>query len=114
MVVVGPAAAFQARRLESDGYPFPLLLDPDYRLGQALEVGKQSLSRYILNLRAWTRWLWALATHRKQGKITGHYSNLPGTAIVDADGEVLWVFRGSGLGDHPPVTRILLELDTST
>ncbi len=92
------------------GYPYPLLLDPEYNLGAAIAVGRQSLPRYLFDLRAWARWLWAFLTNRRQGKITGHYSNLPGTAVVDASGEVHWVHRGTGLGDHPPVGRVLQEL----
>ena len=111
VIGVGPKAPHQAAKLLADGYPYPLFLDPDYNLGTAIGVGRQSLARYIFNLRAWVRWLWAFLTNRRQGKITGHYSNLPGTAIVDAAGEVHWVHRGTGLGDHPPVKRILHQLD---
>ena len=107
---VGPQAPDQAARLLANGYTYPLLLDPDYNVGNALGVGRQSLARYLFNLRAWGRWLWAFLTNRRQGRITGHYSNLPGTAVVDAAGEVHWVHRGTGLGDYPPVERILREL----
>jgi hypothetical protein len=112
VVGVGPKAPRQAAKLLADGYPYPLLLDPDYKLGTAIGVGRQSLAGYLFNLRAWGRWLWAFVTNRRQGQITGHYSNLPGTAIVDASGEVHWVHRGTGLGDHPPVKRILKQLDS--
>ena len=110
MIGVGPKAPDQAARLLADGYPFPLLLDPDYHLGTAVGVGRQSLARYLFNLRAWARWLWAFVTNRRQGRITGHYSNLPGTAVVDASGEVHWVHRGTGLGDYPKVRHIVREL----
>lgn len=110
VIGVGPKAPQQAAHLLAGGYPFPLLLDPDHNLGTALGIGRQSLARYLLNLRAWARWLWAFLTNRRQGKITGHYSNLPGTAIVDSTGEVHWVHRGTGLGDHPSIRRILQEL----
>jgi hypothetical protein len=110
VIGVGPQAPHQAARLLTDGYPFPLLLDPASNLGTALGLGRQSLAGYLFNLRAWARWLWAFLTNRRQGKITGHYSNLPGTAIVDATGEAHWVHRGTGLGDHPPIRRILQEL----
>ncbi|MBT8165221.1 MAG: redoxin domain-containing protein [Acidimicrobiia bacterium] len=111
VVGVGPKAPFQAAKLANNGYPYPLLLDPDYLLGTAIGVGRQSLAGYLFNLRAWGRWLWAFLTNRRQGKITGHYSNLPGTAIVDAQGQVHWVHRGTGLGDYPPINRILRELE---
>ena len=110
VIGVGPKAPYQAERLVADGYPFPLLLDPDYHLGTAIGVGRQSLAGFLFNLRAWARWLWAFLTNRRQGKITGHYSNLPGTVVVNATGKVLWVHRGTGLGDHPPVDRILEQL----
>ena len=110
VVGVGPKAPDQAARLAENGYPYPLLLDPDYRLGTAIGVGRQSLARYIFNLPAWLRWLWAFATNRRQGRITGHYSNLPGTAVVDSTGEVHWIHRGTGIADHPPVRRIVKEL----
>ena len=113
VIGVGPVAPQQAARLVANGYPYPLLLDPDYNLGTALGVGRLSLAAYLFNLRAWARWLWAFLTNRRQGKITGHYSNLPGTAVVNATGEVRCVHRGTGLGDHPPVRRILHELTRS-
>ena len=114
VIGVGPRAPDQAARLAANGYPYPLLLDPDYNLGTAIGVGRQSLARYLFNLRAWLRWLSAFVTNRRQGGITGHYSNLPGTAVVDAAGEVHWVHRGTGLGDHPPITRILNEVSAFT
>lgn len=114
VIGVGPKAANQAAHLITNGYPYPLLLDPDYNLGNAIGVGRQSLAGYLFNLRAWTRWLWAFLTNRRQGKITGHYSNLPGTAIVDGSGELHWVHRGTGLGDYPPVDQILRHLEGIT
>jgi len=71
-------------------------------------VGRQSLLRYVLNLRAWLRWLWAFVTNRRQGKITGHHSNLPGVAIVLSDGSVPYLYRGTGIG--APVAEILAAL----
>ena len=107
-------ARLGAAYIQIDAPHYPLLLDPAYNLGTAIGVGRQSLARYLFNLRAWARWLWAFVTHRRQGRITGHCSNLPGTAVVDAAGEVHWVHRGTGLGDHPPVKRILREIDRLT
>lgn len=110
VIGVGPEAPNQAARLIAKGCPYPLLLDPDYNLSATIGVGRQSLARYLFNLRAWARWLWAFLTNRHQGKITGHYSNLPGTAVVDATGDVHWAHHGTGLGDHPPIRRILHQL----
>ena len=78
VIGLGPQDHFQATKLLEDGYPYPLLLDPDYHLAPTLGVGRQSLVRYIFNIRAWLRWVRAFVTNRKQGKFTGHHSNLPG------------------------------------
>lgn len=111
MIGVGPQAHFQAAQLIESGYPYPLLLDPDYNLASAIGVGRQSLLRYLINLKAWLRWLWALITNRRQGRILGHYSNLPGTAVVDANGDVAWVYQGRSLGDHPRLRRVISEAE---
>jgi hypothetical protein len=111
VVGVGPRAHFQATRLIEEGYPYPLLLDPDYNLAPAIGVGRQSLVRYIFNLRAWLRWVWAFFTHRRQGRVVGHYSNLPGTVLTTKDGEVVWSHRGTELGDHPPLATIMQEAE---
>ncbi len=109
VIGVGPQAPQQADKLIEDGYPYTLLLDPDHNLGQALGVGRQSLARYIFNLRAWWRWLGAFLTHRRQGKFTGHHSNLPCTALTDANAQVVWRYHGTGVGDHPQLRVVMRE-----
>ncbi len=109
VIAVGPSAPYQAAHLEKS-LPYPLLLDPERRLFGKVGIGTQSLAVYVFNVRAWLRWLWAFATNRRQGKITGHYSNLPGVAIVLPDGTVSYAYRGRGLGDYPPISEILEAL----
>lgn len=76
-----------------------------------LGIGTQSRIRYLLNLLAWWRWLRAFVLNRNQGRLTGHFSTLPGIAVVTAEGEVTYSHRGSGLGDYPPLKEVLCALD---
>lgn len=113
MIGIGTAAPFQARRLMDGSIPFELLLDPQRRLYEALGLRTQSLGRFVFNLRAWLRWVRSFLV-RGQGRITGHYSVLPGVAIVDATGDVAYLYRGSGLGDYPDLDEVLDRLQGAT
>ncbi len=57
------------------------------------------------------RYLKALFSGNWQRRITGHYSNLPGVCVIDAHGNVMYIYTGSGLGDYPPLETVLDELD---
>ena len=119
VVVVGVAATFQARNLrDRHGITFPLLLDPEQRLYRALELRRL---RWIdlLRPRTWSRYLPVFVrryvTRRldgpAQGRIVGDLLQLPGLALLDADGALLWVHRGAVLGDYPPLDEVLRRID---
>ena len=90
--------------------PFPLLLDPGRNLRTALGLRRQSLAGYLLNIRAWLRWLRAFGRHRRQYKITGHYSDVPAIAVVTPKGDVTYLHRGRAIGDYPPLALPLSAL----
>lgn len=113
VIGVGPAAPDQAARMAKDDVPFPLLLDPEHRVGRRLGIGRQSLLRYIFNLRAWARWLAAFARHRRLARFTGRPANLPGVAVVAADGQVRWAHRGRAIGDYPPIDEVISRLSSA-
>lgn len=108
---IAPAAPYQARHLMGKQIPFPLFLDPDRSVSEALGIGTQSRARFLLNAPGWWRWLRAFAAHRRQGRLTGHFSTLPGIAVVTADGDVTFRHRGAGLGDYPPLGQVVAALD---
>jgi hypothetical protein len=114
IVGIGPAAAHQARHLRANGIPFPLVLDEGGEVAAALGLRRQSLARFAFNLRAWTRWLGSFIRHRRQYRITGHYSEVPAVAIVRAGGAIDWIHRGRGIGDYPPVSEVLRRLERNT
>jgi hypothetical protein len=112
VIGIAPASADQAKHLMSEAIPFDLFIDPDQRVGERIGVEKQSLSHFLLSVPGWWRYLKALFSGNWQLRITGHYSNVPSVAVVDANGTVAYVHRGSGLGDYPPIETVLDELGT--
>lgn len=114
VIGIAPAAPYQAEHLTNTSIPFHLYIDRHQLVSERIGVGKQSLRRFLFNMPAWWRYTKALARNLRQGSITGHYSNLPAICVVDADGEVTYAYRGTGLGDYPPIEVVLGALDSST
>lgn len=111
---VGPTSAYQAVKLMDRGHPFPLLMDPDRKVAVTLQVGTQGLLRYLSNLVGWLRYLRRFLRARRQGRFTGHYSYLPAVAVVNAESEVTWSYRGRSLADYPPIAKVLERLEEQT
>jgi peroxiredoxin len=111
VIGIAPASAAQAENLMGTTVPFQLLMDPDQLVGARIGLGTQSFGRFVLNMPAWWRYLKAFFSGNWQRRITGHYSNLPGVCVIDAHGNVMYVYTGSGLGDYPPLETVLDELD---
>lgn len=111
MIGIAPASVAQAGHLMSTTVPFQLLLDPDHLVNNRIGLRKQSFACFVLNMPAWWRYLKAFLSGNRQRRITGHYSNVPGVCVVDAQGVVTYVYKGSGLGDYPPLETVLNELD---
>jgi len=107
---IATAAPDQAQALIDGGIPFPLLLDREMRTYDALGIGRQSLLGFISDYRGWGRWMRGFLRNRRQGRITADYSVLSGVAIADAEGEIVWIHRGEGLGDYPRLERVLARL----
>ncbi|MEN8040909.1 MAG: hypothetical protein ABFR95_05340 [Actinomycetota bacterium] len=111
VIGIAPAAPHQARRLMSESVPYRLFMDSEQALNTRIGLGKQSLVQFLFDLRAWWRYIRAFASGHRQRRITGHYSNLPAVCVVDGAGEVVYAYRGTGLGDYPPLQEILDQLD---
>ena len=110
VIGVAPAAGFQATHLMDTSIPYELLMDPDGTLSRRLNVGTQSLGRFLLNLSAWWDYTVAFARNRKQGRITQSYAVLPAILVVNADSTVTYLYRGTGIADYPPLNEVLGEL----
>ena len=110
VIGVAPAAGFQATYLMETSIPYELLMDREHHLSKRLDLGTQSLTRFLFNFKAWWSYTMAFARNRKQGKITQGYATLPAIAVVDADSKVTYLYQGTGIADYPPLADVLTEL----
>lgn len=105
VVGVGGAADFQARHLMAHGIGYPLLLDPDHALYEALDVRRIRWWK-LLSPPTWWRYVRA-ARRARQGLITAHPLQAPGFVILDRDRTIRFLYRGETLGDYPPISEVL-------
>ncbi|MFC4377342.1 redoxin domain-containing protein [Nocardia halotolerans] len=105
LVGVGGAADYQARHLMDNGIGYPLLLDPNHTLYQAVDVHHIAWWQ-MLSPRTWWKYLSA-ARRARQGRITDHPLQAPGLVIVGQDRTVQMLYRGRTLGDYPPAADVL-------
>ncbi len=107
VLAVSVGAPHQARWLVGEyGIEFPLLLDPDRRVYDALDLPRRWW--VVLNPRGWWNYARAIFRGNRQGAIV-EPTQLPGLAVLDADANAVWVHRGRALGDYPPLERALAE-----
>jgi len=105
---VGRAADHQARALMDAGVSYELVLDPDQRLYEALQLRRFPWWR-MLEPGTWWRYLRALRRAR-QGAVTNHPLQSPGVVVLDGDLRVLHLHRGRTVGDYPEPGALLAEL----
>lgn len=105
---VSVGASHQARwLLDKKGIAFPLLVDPDRRVYDALDLPRRWW--VSLNPRGWWNYARAIARGNRQGRII-EPNQLPGLAILDAFANAAWVHRGRALGDYPKLDDVLAKL----
>ena len=98
----------QARWLiEEKGIRFPLLVDPDRQIYDALDLPRKWW--VTLNPRGWWNYARAIARGSRQGKIV-EANQIPGLALLDANANAIWIHRGKGLGDYPALDDVLEDL----
>lgn len=106
LIAVAVKAPYQAQHLTDGGMPFPLLLDPDDQLRNALGIERMKMTRL-----ASPKGAIAYAKALKHiGDITIKLSEAtqrPGCILLDADQQVVWKYIGNQLGDYPPIDVLL-------
>jgi hypothetical protein len=110
VIGIAPGSEAQASHLMKGPIPYELFVDADQLVSTRVGIGTQSLSHFLFSLPAWWRYLKAFFSGHWQRRITGHISNVPGVCVVDANGRVAYLHKGTGLGDYPPVETVLDEL----
>lgn len=105
-VAVGGSADYQARWLRDErGVRMPLLLDPDQRLLDALQVGR--IGGRLLDPRGLASYGRAMRAGLRPQRITRDTVQAPGVVILDAQLEVRWRHVGKRIGDYPPLNDVL-------
>jgi peroxiredoxin len=98
----------QARWLRAEhGISFPLLVDPERRLHEAIELPRKWWVG--LNPKGWANYAKAISHGERQGAIIDP-NQLPGLALLDAGATAHTVYRGRALGDYPPLSEVLERL----
>lgn len=105
---VSVGADHQARWLaEEKGIQFPLLVDPERRVYDALDLPRKWW--ISLNPRGWWNYARAIARGSRQGKII-EPNQLPGLALLNSQADAVWVHRGKALGDYPKLDQVIARL----
>ncbi|MEP7178888.1 MAG: redoxin domain-containing protein [Pseudonocardiales bacterium] len=105
-VAVGGSADYQARWLRDErGVRMPLLLDPDQRLRDALQVGH--LGGRLLDPRGLASYGRAMRAGLRPQRITRDTVQAPGVVILDAQLEVRWRHVGKRIGDYPRLSEVI-------
>jgi peroxiredoxin len=107
-LAVSRGADFQARWLaEEQGIRFPLLVDPERRINDAVDLPRKWWIN--LNPKGWWNYAKAIFEGNRQGRII-EPNQLPGLALLDAHATAVRIHRGSALGDYPPFDHVMREL----
>ncbi|HET8815502.1 MAG TPA: redoxin domain-containing protein [Solirubrobacterales bacterium] len=107
-LAVAVGADHQAKWLmEERGIGFPLLLDPERRVHEALELPRRWW--VALNPRGWLNYARAITRGNRQGKVI-EPNQLPGLALLDSDARAVWIHRGRALGDYPKLEEVIARL----
>jgi len=109
VIAVGTGSPAQAKRLMTEGSPFPCLVDRDGRLYGALGLGRLSLGA-VFRLETYVNYVSAFWRGARQGTRTGDWRQQSGVALFDAEGCLAWLRRASTLGDYPPIPDLLTVL----
>ena len=108
-VAIGSKPAVIAQNHLDAGFPFALLMDPDYTARTSLGVERFSLTKLFKpsGLKAYAESLGSWRTFRLE---LDDASNRPGAFILDAEQNVVWSHIGDTLGDYPDTDEVLAQL----
>ncbi len=111
--IIGVAARedYQAQKLLDDGITFPLLIDAAGELRAAIGSASPLSVARLLDPRGALAYAKSISTAKRFFEITpSQATRRPGTAIFDADLELVWHHIGDRLGDYKPLEAVLDQL----
>jgi hypothetical protein len=90
-----------------------MFADRDRVVYAALGFGRASFARVWLHPRVWMRYAGLVAGGARLRGPQGDTLQLGGDAVIDAEGRLAWIHRGTGPEDRPTVERLRQELLTA-
>jgi peroxiredoxin len=99
-------AARAAAYAQREGWPYPILSDPDRRAYAAFGLPRA---------RPWQIWNWGMVGVYTRGLLHGRlprlrradFSQLGGDVVLAPDGRVVYLHRGRALADRPSIEEIM-------
>ena len=107
LIAVGGSAAYQARWLEkARKVEIPMLLDVEQRVRSVAAVGNLTAWEFVKpgGLANYAR---AMRKGLPPQVPTSDIAKAPGIVMFDPAFQPIWVHRGRGLGDYPPVADVI-------
>lgn len=92
--------------------PYTVLCDPGeaaYRLYGLGKVTRQEM----LNPQVFLRGMQAMLKGHRQALSDQDTKQLPGSFVIDTAGQLVWEYRASHPGDHPPIGSIVAAVDAA-
>ncbi len=110
--VIGVAAreASQAQKLMDAGMPYPLLLDPDNQVRQAIGSADRMSALRVLHPRGALAYLRSMGSRRFFHITASEATQRPGLVVLDAQLNPTWTHVGKSVGDYPALDVALTEL----
>ena len=113
MLGVGTREDFQAKKLIEDGMPFPLLLDPQNSVRDALGMADRFGLLRVLHPRGAVAYVKSARQAKRFDPIWGDATQRPGVAIFDSTGTLSWTHLGTRIGDYPTVGSVLTAVSAA-
>lgn len=116
VTVIGVATRedYQAQRLLDDGFPFPLLLDPEDSLRTAMGVSERFSPWRLLHPRGAFDYVRSARQARRFDPVWAEATQRPGMVLLDGEMRITWSHFGARIGDYPAVDEIMTAIDAGT
>lgn len=108
-VAIASKPAMMAQTVLDSGFPFALLMDPDYTARTALELKRTSLA-FLLKPQGLKNYAKSLGSLKQFRLELDDATNRPAALILDSEQNVAWTHIGKSLGDYPATDTLLAEL----
>lgn len=108
-VAIASKPPMMAQTVLDSGFPFALLMDPEYTARKSLEIERVSPT-FLLKPQGLKNYAKSLGSLKQFGIELSDATNRPAAVILDSEQNVAWSHIGESLGDYPATDTLLAEL----